>query len=147
MSLTIKVRLRATCVWLDTDSNNLSSATTLCISSCGSYAHSTTLWFFSLVLTLNGSAIKVDKVHRWLGLGSMYSESCLATGWDARRALLDKGECNGGTYPDCTVHSMQEVGLATTTNVNTCYVRIMEHGGSLKRSARTVQLFRLGASW
>ena len=78
---------------------------------------------FFLVLALNSSAIKVDKVHRWLGLGSMYSESCLATGWDAGRALLDKGECNGGAYPDGTVHSMQEVGLAMTTNVNTCYVR------------------------
>ena len=38
--------------------------------------------FFFLILTLNSSAIKADSVHRRLGLGSMYSKGCLATGWD-----------------------------------------------------------------
>ena len=78
---------------------------------------------FFLVLTLNSSAIKADSVQRWLGLGSMYSKGCLATRWDAGQAFLHEGESNGGTYPDCTVHSMQEVGPATTTKVNTCNVR------------------------
>ena len=77
---------------------------------------------FFLVLTLNSLAIKADSVHRRLGLGSMYSKGCLATGWDAGQTFLHKGESNGGAYPDCTVHSMQEVEPATTTKVNTCNV-------------------------
>ena len=75
--------------------------------------------FFFGVLTLNSSAIKAYSVHRRLGLGSMYSKGCLATGWDAGQAFLHKGDPNGGAYPNCTVHSMQEVGPATTTKVNT----------------------------
>ena len=54
----------------------------------------------------------------------MYGKGCSATGWDGGRAFLHKGESNGGAYPNCTVHSMREVGRATTTKVNTCNVRI-----------------------
>ena len=63
----------------------------------------------------------------------MYSKGCLAIGWDARQALLDKGESNGSTYHACTVHSMQEVGPATTTKVSTC-------------NERTDEVFKVGES-
>ena len=82
--------------------------------------------FFFFFLTLNSSAIKADSVHRRLGLESMYSKGCLATGWDVGQALLHKGESSGGTYPICTVHLMQEAGPATTTKVSTCNVRTDE---------------------
>ena len=62
----------------------------------------------------------------------MYSTGCLATGWDAGQAFLHKGESNGGTYPVCAVHSMQEVGPARTTKVSTCNVRTEERSGSEK---------------
>ena len=49
----------------------------------------------------------------------MYSKGCLATGWDADQAFLHQGESNGGAYPVCIVHSMQEAGPAMTTEVIT----------------------------
>ena len=73
---------------------------------------------FFLILTLKSSAIKANSVHRRLGLEIMYSKGCLATGCDAGKAFLHKAESNGGA-PVCNVHSMQEVGPATTTKVNT----------------------------
>ena len=52
-------------------------------------------------------------MHRRLGLEIMYSKGCLATGCDAGKAFLHKGESNVGA-PQCvlvcTIHSMQEVG-------------------------------------
>ena len=76
----------------------------------------------------------------------MYSKGWLATGWDAGQALLHKGESNGGAYPDCTVHSMQEVGPATTTKVNTCNVRTDGTCRSRYRSSecRIYRLIHLG---
>ena len=54
------------------------------------------------VRTLKSSAIKANSAHRRLGLEVMYSKGCLATGYDAGKAILHKGESNGGA-PLCVL--------------------------------------------
>ena len=51
--------------------------------------------FFFGILTLKSSAIKANSVHRRLSLEIMYSKGCLATGCDAGKAFLHRGESNG----------------------------------------------------
>ena len=42
-------------------------------------------------------------MHRRPGLEVMYSKGCLATGYDAGKAIIHKGEYNGGA-PLCVLH-------------------------------------------